>query len=96
MAPEIAQYGMQQFARGAVGELSGAAAGARLGEGFGPYGAVAGGLLGAAMVGSQAGQQTGDYLQASLPDNVMARHQVVSKPRGKPWGGPGWFGDGPW
>jgi hypothetical protein len=103
MVPEIAQYGMRQFARGAVGELSGAAAGARMGEAAGPYGAIAGGLLGAAMVGSQAGQQAGDYLQAyPIPDSMLPQALRVNRrnpPRGhaaRPYGGGGIFGRGPW
>jgi hypothetical protein len=102
-APWITELGVQQMARGAVAELSGAAAGARMGEAYGPYGALAGATLGAAMVGSQAGQQAGDYMQAySLPDSMLPQALRVNRrdpPRGhgaRPWGGGGIFGRGPW
>ena len=95
LAEPLLGHGMRTFAATEIGELSGAAAGARLGEGFGVPGMIAGGILGAAMVTSQAGQQAGDYLQANRPNGVLWRHQIVMKPKLKPYS-KGWFGNGPW
>ena len=95
LAEPLLGHGMRTFAATEMGELSGAAAGARLGEGFGVPGMIAGGILGAAMVTSQAGQQARNYLQASRSNGVLARHQIVAKPKVKPYS-KGWFGNGPW